>query len=48
MKTVTIEYITNSGNCKSATGLIAGYCNDGDVIIIVNGRKKKGMPVQWH
>jgi hypothetical protein len=44
---VTIEYLTASGNCKSATGVLIGYCYDGDVWVMVNGRKKKGMPVQW-
>jgi len=45
---VTIEYLTNAGNCKSATGILIGYCNDGDVWIMINGRKRKGMPVQFH
>jgi hypothetical protein len=45
---VTIEYLTASGNCKSATGVLLSYCYDGDVWVMVNGRKKKGMPVQWH
>ena len=44
---VTIEYLTAAGNCKSATGVLIGYCSDGDVWIMVNGRKKKGMPVEW-
>ncbi len=48
MTKVTIEYLTASGNCKQATGTLLGYCNDGDVWIAMNGRKKKGMPVQWH
>ena len=45
---VTIEYLTRNDYCKSATGLLVAYCNDGDVIILVNGRRKKGMPVQFH
>ncbi len=44
---VTIEYLTAAGNCKSVTGILLGYCADGDVLVMVNGRKKKGMPVQW-
>ena len=47
MKKVTIEYLTASGNCKSVTGFLIGYCYDGDVWVLVNGRKKKGMPVEW-
>lgn len=47
MERVTIEYLTASGNCKSVTGLLMEYCDDGDVIVSVNGKKKKGMPVQW-
>ena len=47
MTQVTIEYITASGNCKEATGILIGSCNDGDVWVMVNGRKKKGMPVAW-
>jgi hypothetical protein len=47
MQKVTIEYLTASGNCKQATGVLVGYCNDGDVVIMVSGRKKKGMPVEW-
>ncbi len=45
---VTIEYLTASGNCKSATGILVRYCNDGDVVVMVNGRRKKGMPVEFH
>jgi hypothetical protein len=47
MKKVTIEYLTSAGNCKEATGTLLSYCWDGDVIIMVNGHRKKGMPVQW-
>jgi hypothetical protein len=47
MQRVTIEYITAAGNCKSATGTLMGYCTDGDVWVMVNGRKRKGMPVEW-
>lgn len=47
MNQVTIEYLTKSGNCKSVTGEFISYHWDGDVIVMVNGRKKKGMLVEW-
>jgi hypothetical protein len=47
MKKATIEYMTAAGNCKSATGFFMGYSFDGEVYVLVNGRKKKGMLVEW-
>lgn len=47
IKMAKIEYLTAGGKCKSATGIFQSYCYDGDIIIVVNGKKKKGMPVEW-
>lgn len=46
-QTVTIEYLTAAGNCKSFTGILIGYCTDGEVWVIKNGKKKKAMIVDW-
>ena len=52
MQRVTIEYLdmTEAGHMDvfSATGVLEGYCNDGDVIVSVRGERIKGMPVQFH
>ncbi len=49
MQKVTIEYLNKNDECKSATGTLIAYCNDGDVRIIdEKGVKRKGMPVEFH
>lgn len=48
MQRVTIEYLNKNDECKSATGMIVSYCNDGDVRIVDDkGTKRKGMIVEW-